>query len=231
MSKGIKQGTNNNWNFVNRIGERRLMSNGLWATIIAYRSCMDIDIQFENNKITYNKTYQCFQRGAISSPMIYEDIGYCIKCINPNTIKRKTEFLIDKEDLDKVLSRFWCIEPFGYVISTNKTNTITLHKFLMQTKDNEYLDHINGDKFDNRKSNLRICTKAENCRNSKMKSINTSGYKGVSWRKRDKKWSAIITVNYKNIGLGYYENKIEAAKAYNKAALKYHGEFARLNII
>jgi hypothetical protein len=67
------------------------------------------------------------------------------------------------------------------------------------------------------------------CINSKI--TNTSGFKGVIWHKQSKKWYARITLNYKRIDLGLFKDKIQAAIAYNEAAIKYHGEFARLNKI
>lgn len=108
---------------------------------------------------------------------------------------------------------------------------VYLHRLIMDAKKGEEVDHINGDKIDNRRENLRICTTMQNKHNYKIPITNTSGYKGVGWHKRDKKWTARIRVNYKLIHLGYYVDKIEAALAYNKAAIKYHKEFARLNKI
>ena len=106
-----------------------------------------------------------------------------------------------------------------------------LHRLVIDAKKGEYVDHINGDTLDNRRCNLRICTNSENLRNSKTRIDNTSGYKGVSYKKERKKYIAYININKKRIFLGYYNSKIDAAKAYNIGAKKYHGEFARLNKI
>ena len=86
----------------------------------------------------------------------------------------------------------------------------------------------------NLRENLRICTEAENTHNMRPRDTrvhkdSSSGYKGVSWINKDKKWRAQITVNYKNINLGRFGDEREAALAYNAAALKYHGKFAWLN--
>lgn len=88
------------------------------------------------------------------------------------------------------------------------------------------VDHINGNKLDNRKSNLRICTDAENARNSSKKSGN---FKGVQWRSDKHKFRARIMDNGKEIFIGYFTNEIEAAKAYDTKAKELFGEFARLN--
>ena len=91
------------------------------------------------------------------------------------------------------------------------------------------VDHRNGNKLDNRKSNLRICSRSENQMNRGKQKNNTSGFKGVSQIKMNQKWVAYIKVNYKRIYIGCFLKKVDAARAYNMAALKYHGEFGLLN--
>lgn len=90
------------------------------------------------------------------------------------------------------------------------------------------IDHINGDRYDNRIVNLRLATPSENGRNRGPQRNNTSGVKGVTWHARDKRWQAQIWVNGKRIQLGYFIDIKDAAAAYAKAALELHGEFARL---
>jgi hypothetical protein len=93
------------------------------------------------------------------------------------------------------------------------------------------VDHKNNHGLVNLRNNLRSCSHAENQHNQQNPSNNTSGYKGVSWYKHVAKWRAQINFNGKRIHLGYFDNKIEAAIAYNEAAVKYHGEFACINVI
>ena len=106
--------------------------------------------------------------------------------------------------------------------------SISMHRLIMNPKSWEFIDHINHDGIDNRLSNLRICTKAENCRNQ-IKTVGESMYKGVCPSRN--KWQASIRGNGKQIYLGVFSTQEEAASAYNKAAPKYHGEFAKLNLI
>lgn len=92
-----------------------------------------------------------------------------------------------------------------------------------------WLDHINGDRTDNRIENLREVSAEQNSRNSRLRSDNTSGYKGVSFDKSSKKWVARIIVNYRQNVLGYFENMEDAIAAYGRASTEHHGDFARLN--
>lgn len=143
----------------------------------------------------------------------------------------KLSVKVDDEDYSNLVQWNWLIE-YGYAQRLVKGIRIRMHREIMNATKGKYIDHINGDKLDNRKENLRFCTQRENSKNVKVeRKNNTSGYKGVAWKKQNKKWRASIFLNYKNIHIGYYDTKEKAALAYNEAAIKYHGEFARLNII
>jgi hypothetical protein len=92
------------------------------------------------------------------------------------------------------------------------------------------VDHINTDSLDNRRANLRLATHSQNSCNSRRDKSNTySRFRGVSFSKRKQKWFAAIRANGRKLWLGYFDNELDAAKAYDMAARKYHGEFAVLN--
>ncbi|MBG9769668.1 hypothetical protein ABD75_11005 [Bacillus vallismortis] len=99
----------------------------------------------------------------------------------------------------------------------------------MNPSDDQVVDHRNHDTLDNRRANLRLCSIGENNRNRKYSKHNTSEYKGVGWHKTNGRYRARIKFNGKSIHLGYFKTEIEAAEAYNKAAIKFHGEFAEIN--
>ena len=94
----------------------------------------------------------------------------------------------------------------------------------------EVIDHKDGNKLNNTRGNLRICTQRENVYNtSKWKKKTTSRFKGVAWKSKRFKWRSQIKFQGKDYHLGYYVVEKEAAEAYDEAAKKYFGEFARLN--
>ena len=95
----------------------------------------------------------------------------------------------------------------------------------------EFIDHKNQVTSDNWIDNLRECTLSQNMMNRRIQKNNTSGYKGVIWEKSRSKWMAKIEINNKSINLGRFDDKIDAAKAYNKAVKKHFPEFGYLNEI
>ncbi len=110
-----------------------------------------------------------------------------------------------------------------------KKTIVRMHRILMGASAEWQVDHKNGNSLDNRRTNLRLCTHSENQRNQKAQCGTSSRFKGVTWDKSRNKWSAKIKVDKKQINLGRFSNEIEAAAAYDLAAIKYHKEFARLN--
>lgn len=101
----------------------------------------------------------------------------------------------------------------------------------MKPSKNQEIDHIDGNRLNNQKSNLRYATSSQNKANRGPRKDNKSGYKGVSWHKQRKKWTARIKNGSKYEHLGLFQNKIDAAKTYNIKAIEYYGSYAWLNII
>jgi hypothetical protein len=142
--------------------------------------------------------------------------------------------IVDNDDYEWLSQWEWCFH-INYARRTDKSSgrqkTVSMHSIISKTPLGKFTDHINGNGTDNRKYNLRICSSAENARNLPVNRRSTSGYKGVTWNKRTKNWRARIVFDGKEIYLGTYQNVIDAAEAYNRAALRLHGEFARINQI
>lgn len=143
--------------------------------------------------------------------------------------------LVDDDDFLKISQFKWCYVSYGktgYARRMDKNGkTIRMHHMILPFNSGFMVDHINMNGLDNRKSNLRLVTKSQNMMNGGVRKNSTSGYKGVCWNKRFNYWVVNIWKDYKQIHIGSFHNKKEAAKAYNEAAKKYHGEYARLNII
>lgn len=137
---------------------------------------------------------------------------------------------VDAADAEMLKQYRWYVGKGGYIITVKWDTTLKkrvnmrLHKLLMPNK-YYHVDHINGDKLDNRRCNLRYVNQTQNNRNRGIRKNNKSGYKGVSWNKACKKWAAHIMVNRKSIYLGLYDTPESAHKAYCEAAKKYHGDF------
>jgi hypothetical protein len=139
--------------------------------------------------------------------------------------------VIDAANLDKVRGRRWCVTVSGYAVARIGGKISYMHRMILPPPEGYVVDHVDGDRLNNRASNLRACKQIDNTRNRPVLSKNnSSGYKGVS-RTADGKWRARIWKNRNEIRLGNYETAEEAAAAYNKAAIDLHGEFAALNII
>lgn len=141
--------------------------------------------------------------------------------------------LVDDEDYEW-LSQFKCYlfknkkNLYAEVRTTKKR--ILLHRLIMKAEKGTMIDHIDGNGLNCQKQNLRFCNNSQNLSNRGVNINNTSGYKGVcSPSVGRKKWKACITVNNKSIHLGCFDDKKDAAIAYDEAAKKYFGEFARLN--
>jgi hypothetical protein len=109
-----------------------------------------------------------------------------------------------------------------------KYSRILMHRQLIEVPEGYIIDHINGCGLDNRRANLRLATVAQNAWNSKKRNPR-SGYKGVCFAKGKGLWRAAIVFHGGRKHLGYFTDKIDAAKAYDDAAKKYYKEFARLN--
>ena len=138
--------------------------------------------------------------------------------------------LIDYADYPLVKKYRWRVEKSnGYFATTIDGKAVLLHRMLLPDIPGLVCDHINRNKLDNRRCNLRYATPQENSRNRKKARNNTTGFIGVCWHVRNKKYVAQIKVDGKIHNLGQFKTSEEAARARDKAALFFFGKFANLN--
>ncbi len=137
--------------------------------------------------------------------------------------------LVNDEECE-FLSRFsWRAHEDKKTGTVYALATMSMHRLIMRPSKSETIDHKDGNGLNNQKSNLRPCSKSQNAQNMKARKTGTSIFKGVSWDAPNLKWRTGIKVNHRQVILGWYSTEIDAARAYDAAAVYYFGEFARLN--
>lgn len=165
-----------------------------------------------------------YLREVKAQPNVYKFEGDTCICFNTN---RTWCCYLDKEDYEKVKPYFWSSNNKGYITARGENKEpIMMHRYLMGLNhgDDRVVDHINGLVFDNRKTNLRICSHSQNMRNCKPRKSKT-GIRGVTIDPKSNKWMAYITLNKKFKNLGYYDSLEDAIEARKKAEQEYFKEY------
>lgn len=143
------------------------------------------------------------------------------------------DMICDKSDWNLKTNQIkWYKDTKGYIrgVLVGIKKSMVFHRVIFENIEyNQFIDHINGNKLDNRRCNLRIVTREQNAQNRKLHSNNTSGITGISWRKRDKKWVASIQSGRKRVCLGYFKNIDDAINTRIKAEIEMFGEYRRIN--
>lgn len=142
---------------------------------------------------------------------------------------------VDDSDFERINHYKWNIcspnKDHLYARAWISGKEVLVHRLIMNAPKGSMIDHKNMDTLDNRKENLRFCSYSQNAMNCKMNRDNTSGLRGVCWDKHHNRWVARIRSENKSHYLGHFLDINDAAVAYNKAAITYHGKFAQLNCI
>lgn len=188
----------------------------------------------------------CGKVKSVSSPKLRSGNTSSCGCLNSQLVKERSkkynsynltgefgvgytssgiEFYFDLEDYEKIKEHCWYKNNNDYIVAHIDGKTALLHRFVMEPKEHELVDHVYGRKFDNRKSELRFATKAQNCQNSKTRSDNTSGRTGVRMDEQSGKWMYSIHFNNNREVVRGFETFEEASKARELAEDKYHKEF------
>lgn len=144
--------------------------------------------------------------------------------------KRKYTVFVSDCDHQMLTKHNWQGMKDGNVYTRINGKITLIHRMIMNAPKNLEVDHIDGNRLNNQRENLRLCNSSQNKCNRGARKDNKSGFKGVSWHSQRNKWTARIKTPYgKYISLGLYDDKIDAAKAYNQAAREHHGVFAFIN--
>lgn len=141
---------------------------------------------------------------------------------------------VDDEDYEWLmqLDRKWSFsgsETKGVAACYIKGKQLKMHRLIMNAPEGVQVDHIDGNRMNNTRANLRLCSNIENSYNRRLRKDSSTGYKGVRWQVKNQRFWARIQANGKRVSLGLYDDPVDAAKAYDRAAKELHGKFARLN--
>lgn len=140
---------------------------------------------------------------------------------------KNSSFIIDLEDYELIKDYCWNIDANGYAIARNKDGKIIkMHRLITNALKNDVIDHIDRNRSNNVKSNLRITDAMGNAINHTIRHNNLSNVSGVTWYDKNKKWRAFVIVDGKNKYVYYGDNKEEAIIARLNAEVKYYGDFA-----
>lgn len=142
--------------------------------------------------------------------------------------------VIDDSDFELISDYSWymtysSLGQTPYAVTKVNGKFILMHRFILGAGRCQLVDHVNGDGLDNRRKNIRLANKSQNMANSRLGARNKSGYKGVSWDQAKARWVTSIYSKGKYFYLGRFDDRIQAAKAYDAKAKELFGEFAKLN--
>jgi hypothetical protein len=214
------------WTVIAQTAQRSAAGSVMWLCVCECGTQKTVS----SHSLNQGKSMSCARCARLQRNNTYKNLGNGttqVICSDDRC------FFIDTNDVQKINPYQWWIDKKGYVKAKYLGRTLSLSRFLldiMETKPGLFVDHVSGNTRDNRRSNLRLCMPSENIKNRKLNANNRTGYKGVSFHSRLNKFRADIRSGAgKTIYLGCYHTALEAAAAYDRAALLLHGDFARTN--
>lgn len=203
-------------------------------------------IEKAENKISGNRTKTCWRCKCLNCGKETTVLAYALKnghtqscgCLQKEKVSKhntytflkdyvighteeNNDFYFDLKDYEVIKNYYWTINSLGYVHAKIKGTQVLFHRFILNPPEDKIVDHINHNRNDNRRKNLRIVNQKENCENRQIAKNNTSGVTGVFWSKHHNKWKAHIGSKGKRISLGYFVKFEDAVKARKEAEAKY----------
>lgn len=141
---------------------------------------------------------------------------------------------VSDSDYERLSRLRWRLQYGGrpglyYARASVEGRVVFMHRLILGARQGQEVDHEDRDGLNNCRENLRLAAHADNMRNRGIQKNNTSGFKGVCWRKKSRDWHAKIKVNGRWVHVGTFKSAVVAAKAYDEKAVEFYGEFARPN--
>lgn len=199
--------------------------SAMWKCVCSCESHNIVFVSTQNLKKGHTKSCGCYNKDLRKSRKKYNEYSFVNEYVVGKTFNGDN-FYFDIEDYDVINKYCWYVDTDGYLRSHKDSTTIQMHRLIMGFPIGLVIDHIDGNKLNNRKSNLRICSIGDNDRHKITESKSKSRVYGVFFDKRIKKWGSKINYNGKNYYLGSFDKFEDAVIARRKAELKYFREFA-----
>lgn len=183
-----------------------------------------VNVLRDNLETGHTKSCGCYNIQSLQDRALRNEIEVLGNITKIKVFNSEIELIIDSEDWPLLKDHCWCINAYGYGCTNLKMNDEIedrlIHRVIMSCPKDKVIDHINHDKLDNRKQNLRICSQKINSNNIYFSS-GSSGVRGVSYSKSNNKWHAYITTNGFRTNLGYYDTEEQAIEARKRGILEY----------
>jgi hypothetical protein len=199
-----------------------LWLRSLWSGFPARPTC-------GNQPDSYGRMKECPQGGACRNYRAKPPVptGENVKMI---PLTNGCYAYVDAQDYEWLNQWHWRAHSPGYAVRWEKRKLIFMHREIMKPPKGKVVDHINGNGFDNTRANMRNTTTRRNAHNRGRRTGSASIYKGVSYDKKHHRWYARIYLGKRRVRLGGFDSEVEAARAYDRKAVEWFGEFARLNL-
>lgn len=229
---------NSRWTVIKQVEDYINSSGKHFAQYLCECSCNEHNLRVitaDNLKRGLSKSCGCWDREVASKTLTMRNKKYNTYDLSGEYgigyLNNGEEFYFDLEDYELIKDYRWNIIR-GYIVTDIDNTTVRLHRLVMGVTDsNIYVDHIQHNLKDNRKSQLRIVNPSQSCMNRGQMGHNTSGITGIRFNTQNNKWQAYIGVGGELMHLGYFDDKLKAIEIRNKAEEEYFGEYSYNNSI
>ena len=197
---------------------------------ISYGTYPTLEAALNVHKKAMDDRAQHITKHIMSQPIAKDENNNPVIILKDKHGNKVGETIVDENIYYHLMHFKWRMHvKTGYVLGRVDKQDVYLHRYVLEYSGNEYVDHINSNKLDNRKLNLRVVTIKQNSQNKSKAKSARSKYIGVNWHKGMKKWEAKIVVDKTKIHLGYFDDEERAAHIRDNATKTYYGQYGKLN--